>query len=320
MNKVELNQSLDFLNNPEGDLQVIVYAYLGNQLIKKLDIRYEDLSAIRDLFVSSVNREIISQEEFSVIPLSTADERANCFYEYDLELPEDLRILETLIGNDEIDIFNFEYDAFADIDALVIVLADANNEISLYKKISSVEVLGRGGYLLWKSNQRLERFRDQMLRVSSGFQILQVAGNTIIVDLKAIEKNFGFYDVIKREAVIGLEAIDNMRIVSNIDTLRELIENVSFARKLTKIARNSPVIQKRIPNVDIINFSRNHPAMKNKMRYTPDGTQFALDTKVSKDLFVKLLNDDFLTSELTKLYYNSLAKDSIEDDVVGANN
>lgn len=48
------------------------------------------------------------------------------------------------------------------------------------------------------------------------------------------------------------------------------------------------------------------------MRYTPDGTQFALDTKVSKDLFIKLLNDDFLTSELAQLYYDSLAKDNIE--------
>lgn len=314
MNKVELNQSLDFLNNPEGELQVIVYAYFGEQIVKKLDIKFEDLLPIRDLFVNAVNREIITQEEFSVIALSTADERANCFYEYDLELPDDLRILQTIIGNDEIEIFNFENDAFADIDALVIVLADTNNEISLYKKLSSVEVLGRGGYLLWKSNQRLERFNEQMLRVSNSFQILQVAGNTIIIDLKAIEKNFGFYDVIKREAIIGLNAINDMGIVSNIETLNELIENVSFARKLTKIARNSPVIQRRIPNIDIINFSKNHPAMRNKMRYTPDGTQFTLDTKVSKDLFVKLLNDDFLTSELTKLYYDSLAKDNITNE------
>ena len=37
-----------------------------------------------------------------------------------------------------------------------------------------------------------------------------------------------------------------------------------------------------------------------------------LDTKTSKQLFIKLLNDDFLTSELTRLYYDSLAKDFIE--------
>jgi len=312
MNKAELNQSLEFLNNPTGELQIIMYACFEEQATKKLDIKAEDLPSIRRLFVDSVNNAIISQEDFTVIPLSTADERGNCFYEYDLDLPDELQVLETVIGNDEIEIFNLNNDTFAEIDALVIVLADDNNEVSIYKKLSSVEVLGRGGYMLWKSNQRLERFEEQLLRISPSFQVLRVGESVIILNLKTIEKSFGFHDVIKREATIGLEAINDMGIVSNIDTLKELIENVSFARKLTKIARNSPVIQRNIPNVSIITFSRTHPAIRNKMRYTPDGTQFALDTRVSKDLFVKLLNDDFLTSELTQLYYDSLAKDNIE--------
>ncbi len=320
MNKAELNQSLEFLNNPTGELQIIMYACFEEQVVKKLDVKSEDLPPIRRLFVDSVNSTIVSQEEFTVIPLSTADERSNCFYEYDLELPEELQFLETIIGNDEIETFNFNNDTFAKIDALAIVLADDNNEISLYKKLSSVEVLGRGGYMLWKSNQRLERFEEQLLRISPSFQVLRVEESVIILNLKTIERNFGFHDVIKREATLGLEAINDMGIVSNIDTLEELIENVSFARKLTKIARNSPVIQRRIPNVSIIAFSRTHPAIRNKMRYTPDGTQFALDTKVSKDLFVKLLNDDFLTSELTQLYYDSLAKDNIEGEATNVVN
>ena len=320
MNKAELNQSLEFLNNPTGELQIIMYACFEEQVVKKLDIKSEDLPPILRLFVDSVNNAIIAQEEFTVIPLSTADERGNCFYEYDLELPEELQFLENIIGNDEIKTFNFNNDTFAEIDALAIVLADDNNEISLYKKLSSVEVLGRGGYMLWKSNQRLERFEEQLLRISPSFQVLRVAGSVIILDLKTIERNFGFHDVIKREATIGLNAINDMGIVSKIDTLKALIENASFARKLTKIARNSPVIQRNIPNASIIAFSRTHPAMRNKIRYTPDGTQFALDTKVSKDLFVKLLNDDFLTSELTQLYYDSLAKDNIESEAANTDN
>ena len=48
------------------------------------------------------------------------------------------------------------------------------------------------------------------------------------------------------------------------------------------------------------------------MRYNEDETQFNLDTRVSKDLLIKILNDDLLTSELTKLYYDSLAKNEIE--------
>ena len=314
MNKAELNQSLDFLNNPSGELQIIIYACIGEQATKKLDIKAEDLPPMRNLFVDSINNMIIDQEEFTVIPLSTADDRAKCFYEYDLELPDELQALETVIGNDDIETFSLNNYTFAQIEALIVVLADNDNEISIYKKLSPVEVLGRGGYMLWKSNQRLERFEEQLLRISPRFQVIRVDRNVIILDLKTIEKSFGFHDVIMREAAIGLRVITDMGIVSNIDTLEELIGNVSFARKLTRISRNSPVMQRGIPNQSIIAFSRLHPATKDKIRCTHDGNQFVLDTKVSKNLFIKLLNDDFLTSELTRVYYDSLAKDSIDTE------
>ena len=118
MNKAELNQSLEFLNNPTGELQIIMYACFEGRDVKKLDIKAEDLPPRRQL--------------------STADERGNCFYEYDLDLPEELQVLEGVIGNDDLEIFNFDIDTFSDIEALVIVLADDNNEISIYKKLSPI--------------------------------------------------------------------------------------------------------------------------------------------------------------------------------------
>ena len=42
------------------------------------------------------------------------------------------------------------------------------------KKISGVEVIGRGGFILWKSNQIFKRFTDQLLRISPRFQALRV--------------------------------------------------------------------------------------------------------------------------------------------------
>lgn len=312
MNKVELNQHLNFVLQPNGELQIILYGCFAEGIVKKMDVKGDDLPAIVQLFVDSIKERILDKDDYSVIPLSTADERSKCFYEYDLDVPEELETLETIIGNDQLDVFDFNDDALSDIQALIIVIADNNHAISLYKKLSSVEVIGRGSYLFWKANQRIERFNDQLLRVSGNFQLIRVENRVIILDLNLIEKSFGFHDVIKREATIGLNAIEEMGIVCNINVLEELIDNVSFARKLTKIARNSPVIQNNIPNVNIINFSRIHPAVKGKIRYTADGNQISLDTKVSKNLFIKLLNDDFLTSELTRLYYDSLAKDNIE--------
>jgi hypothetical protein len=248
------------------------------------------------------------------LPLTTADERGKCFYQYDLELPVELQLLESTIGNDGLEIFNFDNNKLTSINSLIVVMADDDNEIALFKKLSPVEIVGRGGYMLWKSNQRFERFEDQLLRISPRFQVLRVGGEIIIIDLTVIEKSYGFLDVIKREATKGLDAIRNLQLVSNIESLEELVSDIRFARKLTKVERNSPVIKRNIPNENIIAFSKSHPLTKNKMRYNADETKFNLDTRVSKELLIKILNDDLLTSELTKLYYDSLAKDGVDED------
>jgi len=323
MNKQELNTALEFLNAPQGELQVIFYAVIdGLDEPKKLDIKGEDLPELRKLFVDAIKSFVIDKTDFVVLPLSSADERGKCFYQYDLEIPQELELLENVIGNDNLQNFNFNSNQLSGIDSLIIVLADDNHEVSLFKKLSPVEIVGRGGFMLWKANQRFERFNDQMLRISSRFQVLRVAGELIIIDLSAIEKSFGFHDVITREATASLSVIEDMELVSNMDSLEELVSNISFARKLTKVAKSSPVIKLNIPNENIIAFAKAHPLTKKKMRFSEDGKQFNLDTRVSKDLFIKILNDDLLTSELTKLYYDSLAKDGIvlEEEATTDNN
>lgn len=313
MNKQELNNALAFINAPQGELQIMFYANLeGVAEPRKLDIKGDDLPELKQLFIASIHSSVIAKDDYSVLPLSTADERGKCFYQYDLELPAELQLLEETIGNDNLQNFNFAANQLSGINSLIIVLADDDNEIALFKRLSPVEVVGRGGYILWKSNQRLERFDDQLLRINPKFQVLRVGEEIIIVDLTTIEKSFGFHDVITREATASLDVIRNLQLINNIESLEELVNDVSFARKLTKVARNSPVIKHNIPNANIIAFSQTHPLTKKKMRYNEDGTQFNLDTRVSKDLLIKILNDDLLTSELTKLYYDSLAKDGIE--------
>ncbi len=320
MTKEELNQALQFINNPQGELQIILYTLFKNGGdIKKIDIRVDDLPQIREIFIQGIKSYVVEKDDHVVLPLSTADERVNCFYTYDLELPDELTYLESVIGNDDLDNFNFQDDQLSEIDALIVILADNDFEISLFKKLTPVEVVGRGGYMLWKSNERFERFDEQLLRITPRFQVIRVNNEVVIIDLNTIEKSLGFHDVITREASASLDVIRQMEIVSNIESLEELVTDVSFARKLTRVAKNSPVIQNNIPNTDIIAFSKRYPITRNKMRYNEDESQFNLDTRVSKDLFIKILNDDLLTSELTRLYYDSLAKDGVGIENVDEN-
>ena len=57
-------------------------------------------------------------------------------------------------------------------------------------------------------------------------------------------------------------------------------------------------------------FTKTTSDLTGKFKYSEDGTKIRLDTKKSKDVFLKLMNDAFLRSELTEQYYEASAKDN----------
>lgn len=73
MNKKELDKSLDFVSRPSNELEIVLYACLHENKVKKLDIKNRDLPPIIDLFVKSIKKLIIEKKDFSVMPLSTVN-------------------------------------------------------------------------------------------------------------------------------------------------------------------------------------------------------------------------------------------------------
>lgn len=61
----------------------------------------------------------------------------------------------------------------------------------------------------------------------------------------------------------------------------------------------------------MVKFSKTHPGIKGKLRYSEDGNKILLTTKKSQEEFLKLLDDSFLISELTKYYYASMTKKKV---------
>lgn len=310
MNREELTNSLNLVLEQGNNLSTIVYAVMKDSYqVKKLDIDNEEITVIQDIFVQSIRDKIISVEEQTIVKVSEADNRANTVFEYDLDLPEGLKYYSSAL-NDETPIFSFQNDDLANIDSLIIKIGTEENQIRLYKKLTNVEVFGRGGYLLWKANNRLERFEDKVLRLTPNFDALLINETYIFLSLKLLETSFGFHEVIVREATSSLQLLTQIAVLDSVQGIQDLLGKTSFARKVVKI-RNSPVFTNNIPNDRIIAFTKTHPSLINKMKYNDDGTQIILHTKISRELFIKMLDDAYLISELTAQYYESSAKDVI---------
>ena len=125
----------------------------------------------------------------------------------------------------------------------------------------------------------MEKIEDEFLRISAGFQLLRIDRQLLVIDLAAIEKSFGFHEVIKREAALGVTAVETMQLVQNPEVLHELLEDVKYARRLTKVAKASPVIKKGIPNESIIRFCKGFPKLAGKIRFNEAEDKIVLDTK-----------------------------------------
>lgn len=314
MNKEELNNKLEYFSNNIEQIGATVYVVLKNEdSPKKLDIRGEDLPSIRAMFVSSLHESIVSDDNIQVVPLSTSDERVNVLYEYDIEVPERLQCLQSILESDDQETFDLENDEINEVSALIIELGDEQNQVVLYKTMAQVNIYGRSSFFLKKSVQRFEELKEEFFRISPNFQFLRIDNSLLVIDLKTLEKSFGFHEVIEREALIGVEAVEQIELLENPETLHELIDDVTTARKLTKIAKASPVIRANIDNRSIIAFCKSFPSLKGRIRFNAAGDKIQLDTKVSKNLFIQLLMDDFLTSELTSFHYTSLAKDEADE-------
>ncbi|MEY8581611.1 anti-phage protein KwaB [Enterobacter roggenkampii] len=315
--KKSLDADLQYYINNKEDVAVIVYALVkGHANPLKMDIESPAQNGLKSLFLTAINNDILRSEDLTVLPLSSVDERSKVLYHYDIPLPDELECLSKALGQQNEPEFDFNIHKLEDIKVLLICIGNAERQITLYKTMAPVNIFSRDGFFLMKSDTRLKEIKEDFFRVSGNFQIMKVGCELFVVDLLLIEKMFGFHDVIKKEAARGMQSISDMNIVTDMEVLHELINDIKYARKLTRVAKASPVINAGIDNMSIIQFCKTYPTLKGRIRFNDDETKISLDTKVSKDLFIKVLMDDFLTSQLTKFYYDSIAKDTLVTEIV----
>ena len=315
MNAEELKGALQVFYDNYNEIGISVYAILkdqNNNQPQKLDIDADSLAGLKALFIQSLINNVSEKQDLTILDLSTADERLDAIYIYDLDLPEEFKTIESILATDDHPLLNLRDSSLTGIKALLIEIGNNIGQVVLYKTMAPVNIYGRTSFFLKKSEHRLKQIDDEFLRITDGFQLLRINDELLVIDLSAVERNFGFHDVIKREAALGIESIQTLELVENPEVLHELLDDVKYARRFTKVAKSSPVIKAGVPNPSIINFCKTFPKLTGKIRFNEAEDKIVLDTKVSKDLFIKLLMDDFLTSELTNYHYESVAKDSAE--------
>lgn len=273
---------------------------------------------VRNLFKNYINDTIIINDDLAFCELSTDDERTNAIYHYDYEeYPEELNIFKSFDikeAAEKYEKFNFNEDDLKNLYGYIIYMGNMDDGILLFKKHFTITLIKRDSFLLGlkKSKELFELVsEDDMLRLNGNVQLIIAAGEMYVLDTKILTQNMKFNKLITKAATETVDAIDALELLEDIQVLRDTIEDFNFARRLSKVKKTSPIFELGIPKETIVDFTKRTSQLAGRFKYSDDGQTIRLDTKKSKDAFIKLMNDSFLRSELTEQYYETTAKDRI---------
>ena len=335
MTKEVLQEKLDGLIARE-DCGMNLYFILRQQdeyVLKKANVRHDALNPIKEVLRDNLIqlRHMMDEPTYAVLNLSGAEDRKNVIYQYDLD--EELRPISLMkevdanlfingyFSQENNRVFDFATGTFEDVDAWIASYGVEGNHIIIYRKTFSVNLLKQGRNLfVFKDAEQIDVIKDDIFRIDGKIDFFLLDNTPLINNISILEKFNDFKDIVQRSARKSVQQIDAADLVDDITKLRERAENdISFARKLIKVTTNALILNV-VSKETIIQFAREHAYLSRKLEVSANG-KFELDKKMAQNLFIQLLDDAFLHSDLSSNDYLSPGKDILRPKEVSiANN
>jgi len=318
MNRQELQDAIAFLFEPGAVIGLELYLVLNTEdgtQIRKADLGDGNLpNEVKNGFIAYINGRTNENVDAQVLPLSELNPERTTIHHYDFEdLPDGLDIINTELNPEEIETFNFDDDNLEDVDAFLIKLSSVDNHVVLYKKHYHLNLLKQSTVFYFvKDDERFAKPEEGILRFSFSIDFMKVNDEIIVYNVKCLEKEFAFDNILINNAQQKVIAITQLNFVDNIEELTALAGDKSGARKVLSIKSTSPVLQLEFDQIKT--FVQNHPYLRRRLRFNDDESRFHFHTQVSRLYFIDLLNDNFLTSDLTSIFYKTNLKDEMADE------
>ena len=312
MTRDTLIEKVRFITNPESHREMQMYAFKkGDNTPYKINVDPVLINEIIPVMSYGVQTLLIGKE-YSIVSYSTADERKNRYYEYDLVgIPANMKAMSDVIGNAHY--ANYDFD-FEELDHLVMVFSDGGGHVfSIYKAFSSVEKLTKSTKSIFGIMRAdiLSSFEGKLLRIGPNFQVIFVSDKYILLDDKFAESTFDIHAILNNQAKSCMNNLKSKNLVLDLKKLDKYKENISFSRKLVKVLSSSKILNGNIPKEDVLNFIENDEKLREILVIKEkEGEKFIeISNKTNAKTFLELLNDEFVYSQLTKQKYQAPDKD-----------
>ena len=316
MTKDELKQKLQFLVVEQVQKNITVYVTTpttGLQLFNIIDANLPDL---QEMFVKSVKSAILDYDTYTLEDYSVSLKRVDAFYRYDLaeeNRTEEMKRMVEVLDLEDHEKFDTNVASIESINGLYAVIrGNRDQHMVIYKNITSVDktYAGSNMYIFGTSSNQFTIQEKSMLRITPALHMLSVGGEIILIDMKRLESKLHLDCILKRESERDIRTISDKNIIVNDKHLKKVCESTSICKKLRHAMTLSKVAIKNISNADIITFAKT-ARLDLKFHFNRANDKFEIKSKAEAIRFIKLLDDDYLWSELTKEDYDSPEKDPL---------
>ena len=314
MTREELQQKLQFIQDDRITKHLSVFVTTRITGLQLFNIEVDDIGDLLKMFVDSIKQKLIDDDQYSIVDYSTTVLRDNVIYRYDS--PEN-RTMEMDRMSEVLDIqdpenFNANETPIESITGIYVVIrVEVNQNIVLYKHITAVDkTYARSSFLFFKDNDMFKRQKENLLRISPVIHMIMVDDEILLLDMKKLESALGLKDILAREAERDIQSVMDKGLVTNNQHLMRICEKTSMCKKLRHALTQSKVILNGIDNRRIIEFAESKRE-KLKFNFNEAKNAFDIRSKTEAERFIKLLDDDFLRSELTQEDYDSYDKESL---------
>lgn len=317
MNKQELIDKVSFVLDENGHRELQLYGFVsGNDNPFRIGIAPELECQLVEVIAAGV-KTLIVDKDYEIVNFSTADERKNRYYQYDLdETPERMANMSFVIGNHNVEMFDLNAHSITEINTLIVMLSDgAGRTFTVYKFLSPVEKMVKSTKMILAKfgigDDVLTEESQPLLRIGPRFQIVFTDDTYVFLESSAVESQFDLHQVLNNQATRDLGIIENTHLLKDIAKLQHYTEKTSFSRKLVGVMKSSKVIKDNISKDRIIEFISNDEELRGELKFVEvDGERFIdITSQKSAKRFLDLLNDEFVYSSLTGQKYQAVDKD-----------
>lgn len=311
----QIRNKLSFLNDASVHTSLSMYLILKNGDIRFANLEEVVRNELKNKFLTYLHGRINNDGELNYCNLTDYTDRRNtvCYYDLPEPLPG-LQPLNLVTTQEQQQEFSFINDDFSNIEGFVFLIGNETNKISLYKKHYPLSLIKRDSSFigLRKSETGLVRLESDIIKVNETFEFLQVDNQVVVFSIKSLESGFGYTGILMRAAKTKFDLIQEAELIENVEELEELIQDKKFAKKIIKIKANTPVLA--LPFDKLKMFILGHPKLKRRLKFNNAQDKIKFHSKTSKELFLKLLSDSYLKSELTDLLYETDEKEQLSNE------